>query len=61
MPAGLVPQEIKRGVEEVCERGRTDQQVGVTTFSGMLFVASTVSEMQEATELFGREVIPNFP
>jgi hypothetical protein len=48
-------------VEEVCERGPTDQQVAVTTFSGMLFVASTVSESQEAIEVFGREVIPNFP
>ena len=28
--------------------------------SGMLFVANTVPEMQEAIELFGREVIPNF-
>jgi hypothetical protein len=32
----------------------------VTTLSGMLFVASSVTEMQEAIELFGREVLPNF-
>lgn len=46
--------------EEICERVRVYQKVGVTTFSGMLFVANTVPEMQEAIELFGREVIPNF-
>jgi hypothetical protein len=34
--------------------------VGVTTLSGMLFVARSVGEMQEAIELFGREVLPNF-
>jgi hypothetical protein len=60
MSAELIPEEIERGVEEVCKLGRTEQH-GVTTFSGMLFVASTVSEMQEAIKLFGREVIPNFP
>jgi len=26
----------------------------------MLFVANTVTEMQEAIELFGQEVLPNF-
>jgi len=46
--------------EEICERVRAYQKVGVTTFSGMLFVANTVPEMQEAIELFGRDVIPNF-
>ena len=46
--------------EEICERIRVYQRVGVTTCSGLLFVANTVSEMQEAIELFGREVIPNF-
>src|SRR5207237_215343 len=45
--------------EEICERIRIYAEAGVTTLSGMLFVASSVSEMQEAIELFGREVIPN--
>jgi len=45
---------------EICERIRVYQQAGVTTLSGLLFVANTVPEMQEAIELFGREVIPNF-
>jgi alkanesulfonate monooxygenase SsuD/methylene tetrahydromethanopterin reductase-like flavin-dependent oxidoreductase (luciferase family) len=45
---------------EICERIRAYQQAGVTTLSGLLFVANTVPEMQEAIELFGREVIPNF-
>jgi alkanesulfonate monooxygenase SsuD/methylene tetrahydromethanopterin reductase-like flavin-dependent oxidoreductase (luciferase family) len=45
---------------EICERIRVYQQAGVTTLSGLLFVANTVSEMQEAIDLFGREVIPNF-
>jgi alkanesulfonate monooxygenase SsuD/methylene tetrahydromethanopterin reductase-like flavin-dependent oxidoreductase (luciferase family) len=46
--------------EEICERIRQYQRVGVTTLSGLLFVANTVPEMQEAIELFGREVVPNF-
>jgi len=46
--------------EEICERIRLYQQAGVTTLSGMLFVANTVPEMLEAIELFGREVIPHF-
>ena len=46
--------------EEICERIRAYEHAGVTTLSGMLFVANTVAEMQEAIELFGREVIPNF-
>src|SRR5436190_20204373 len=45
---------------ELCERIRVYQQAGVTTLSGLLFVANTVPEMQEAIDLFGREVIPNF-
>jgi probable F420-dependent oxidoreductase len=45
---------------EICERIRIYQRAGVTTFSGMLFVANSVPEMQEAIELFGREVLPNF-
>jgi probable F420-dependent oxidoreductase len=45
---------------EIAERIRTYQRVGVTTFAGMLFVANTVTEMQEAIELFGQEVLPNF-
>jgi len=46
--------------EEICERVRVYARAGVTTCSGMLFVANTVPEMHEAIELFGREVIPNF-
>ena len=45
---------------EICERLRVYQEAGVTTCSGLLFVANTVPEMQEAIELFGREVISNF-
>jgi probable F420-dependent oxidoreductase len=46
--------------EEICERIRLYREAGVTTCSGLLFVANTVPEMHEAIELFGREVIPNF-
>jgi probable F420-dependent oxidoreductase len=46
--------------EEICERIRAYARAGVTTFAGMLFVATTVAEMQDAVELFGREVLPNF-
>jgi probable F420-dependent oxidoreductase len=46
--------------EEICERVRVYQRAGVTTLAGMLFVANSVPEMQEAIELFGREVVPHF-
>jgi probable F420-dependent oxidoreductase len=46
--------------EEISERIRVYERVGVTTLSGMLFVAGSVAEMREAIELFGREVLPNF-
>ncbi|MBI1848524.1 MAG: TIGR03619 family F420-dependent LLM class oxidoreductase [Candidatus Rokubacteria bacterium] len=46
--------------EEICERIRVYVEAGVTTLAGLLFVAGTVPEMQEAIELFGREVIPHF-
>ena len=46
--------------EEISERIRVYERAGVTTCSGMLFVAGTVGEMREAIELFGREVLPNF-
>jgi len=46
--------------EEICERIRAYERAGVTTCSGILFVANTVPELQEAIELFGREVIPSF-
>ena len=46
--------------DEISERIRVYRDAGVTTFSGMLFVANTVAEMHEAIELFGREVLPNF-
>ncbi|MGH7335780.1 MAG: TIGR03619 family F420-dependent LLM class oxidoreductase [Candidatus Rokuibacteriota bacterium] len=45
---------------EICERIRLYQQAGVTTCSGILFVANSVPEMQEAIDLFGHEVIPQF-
>ena len=45
---------------EISERIRVYERVGVTTLSGMLFVAGSVAEMQEAIELFGQEVLPNF-
>jgi probable F420-dependent oxidoreductase len=46
--------------EEISERIRVYERAGVTTCSGMLFVAASVAEMREAIELFGREVLPNF-
>ncbi len=46
--------------DEIAERIRVYERVGVTTCSGMLFVARSVTEMQEAIELFGQEVLPNF-
>ena len=45
---------------EISERIRVYERAGVTTLSGMLFVASAVAEMHEAIELFGQEVLPNF-
>jgi len=45
---------------EIAERIRVYERVGVTTMSGMLFVANSVTEMQEAIELFGQEVLPSF-
>jgi probable F420-dependent oxidoreductase len=46
--------------EEISERIRAYERAGVTTCSGMLFVAGSVAEMREAIELFGREVLTNF-
>jgi probable F420-dependent oxidoreductase len=46
--------------EEICERIRAYQRVGVTTLAGILFTVNTVAEMHESMELFGHEVIPNF-
>ncbi len=46
--------------DAICQRIRAYQAAGVTTLAGMLFVANTVTEMQDAIELFGREVLPNF-
>ncbi len=46
--------------DEISERIRVYERAGVTTCSGMLFVAGSVTEMREAIELFGREVLPNF-
>ena len=46
--------------EEISERIRVYERAGVTTLSGMLFVAGSVPEMHEAIDLFGREVLPAF-
>jgi probable F420-dependent oxidoreductase len=46
--------------EEIADRIRVYERAGVTTCAGMLFVANAVAEMQEAIELFGREVLPSF-
>ncbi len=46
--------------EGIAERIHAYRMAGVTTLSALLFVASTVAEMQEAIELFGREVLPQF-
>ena len=46
--------------EEICERIRVYAGAGVTTFSGMTFVANTMPEMLESIEHFGREVLPHF-
>lgn len=46
--------------EQICERIRAYERAGVTTFAGLLFVATTVPEMLESIEMFGREVIPHF-
>ncbi|MBI2491339.1 MAG: LLM class F420-dependent oxidoreductase, partial [Candidatus Rokubacteria bacterium] len=48
------------GPDRISERIRAYQKAGVTTLAGMLFVANTLTEMQEGIELFGREVLPNF-
>ncbi|HET9923076.1 MAG TPA: hypothetical protein VFS98_03065, partial [Methylomirabilota bacterium] len=45
---------------EIAERIQVYERAGVTTLSGMLFVAGSVPEMHEAIELFGQEVLPNF-
>ena len=57
---GYEQRNLIGSAEEICERVRVYAQAGVTTLSGMLFVASSVPEMRDAIELFGREVIPNF-
>jgi probable F420-dependent oxidoreductase len=46
--------------DQICERIRLYEQAGVTTLSALLFVANSVPEMQDAIELFGREVLPSF-
>lgn len=46
--------------EGIAERVRAYQAAGATTLAGLLFVATTVTEMQDAIELFGREVLPEF-
>jgi alkanesulfonate monooxygenase SsuD/methylene tetrahydromethanopterin reductase-like flavin-dependent oxidoreductase (luciferase family) len=46
--------------DAIAGRIRQYERAGVTTFAGMLFVATTVTEMREAIELFGREVLPAF-
>jgi probable F420-dependent oxidoreductase len=58
---GFEDRNLVGSPEEICERIRAYEKIGVTTCAGILFVANTVPEMQETIELFGREVIPNFP
>lgn len=58
---GYEQRSLIGSAEELCERVRAYEKAGVTTLAGMLFVANTVGEMQEAIELFGRDVISNFP
>ena len=59
-PGGFDQRNLIGGPDEISERIRAYARVGVTTLSGMLFVANSVSEMQEAIELFGQDVLPNF-
>jgi len=58
---GFAQRNLIGSPEEICERIRAYERVGVTTCAGLLFVANSVPEMREAIELFGREVIPQFP
>jgi hypothetical protein len=60
IPTCIEQRSLIGSAEEICERVRVYAGAGVTTLSGMLFVASSVPEMQDAIERFGREVIPNF-
>jgi alkanesulfonate monooxygenase SsuD/methylene tetrahydromethanopterin reductase-like flavin-dependent oxidoreductase (luciferase family) len=57
---GFEQRNLVGSPEEICERIRVYERVGVTTLSGMLFVAGSVAEMREAIALFGREVLPSF-
>jgi probable F420-dependent oxidoreductase len=57
---GFEARNLVGSPEEICERIRAYEKIGVTTCAGILFVANTVPEMQEVIELFGREVIPHF-
>jgi probable F420-dependent oxidoreductase len=57
---GFEQRNLVGSPDEISERIRVYERVGVTTLSGMLFVATSVAEMREAIELFGREVLPNF-
>jgi probable F420-dependent oxidoreductase len=45
---------------EICERIEAYRKAGVTSLPALLFVANGVSEVLDAIELFGREVIPRF-
>ena len=45
---------------DICERIEAYRKAGVTTLPALLFVANGVSEVLDAIELFGREVIPHF-
>jgi alkanesulfonate monooxygenase SsuD/methylene tetrahydromethanopterin reductase-like flavin-dependent oxidoreductase (luciferase family) len=46
--------------EEISERIHAYRKAGVTTLAGMLFVAGSLTEMQDGIELFAREVLPSF-
>jgi hypothetical protein len=57
---GFEQRNLIGGPGEIAERIRVYERAGVTTMSGMLFVASSVAEMHEAIELFGQDVLPHF-
>ncbi|WP_338202362.1 TIGR03619 family F420-dependent LLM class oxidoreductase [Candidatus Nephthysia bennettiae] len=47
-------------VDEVCERVDAYRQAGADHLPGLLFVANTVEEMIQQSQLFAETVIPNF-
>src|SRR2546427_9939697 len=49
---GFEARNLIGGPEEISERIRAYERVGVTTCSGLIFVANTVPELHESIELF---------